>query len=96
MTDIPEDDWREVVEDLCMQFAYRSVVNGRHCLTTGGLGALEGAFAALGWEEPHYPEEGGCQHPGCAQWASCGTPTSSGYKWLCSEHYRAVNAEAAS
>src|SRR4051812_19687259 len=82
------ENWRAVVEDLVGQFAFKSNDDKRHWLHTGGLSALEDAFAALGWEDPHYVEEGGCEHPGCARWATCGTPTPDGYRRLCGEHYR--------
>lgn len=81
-------NWRDIVEDLVWQFAYRSNDTSRKWLTTGGLSALEGAFEALGWDDPHYVTEDGCEHPGCAAWATCGAPTPDGYRRLCNEHYR--------
>ena len=47
------DTLRETVEDLVRQFAYETVVDGVPCLWTGGLSALEGAFAVLGWSDPY-------------------------------------------
>lgn len=76
---------REVIEDLVNQFAYDADNPPR--LHTGGLSALESAFAFLGWEDPHPVPERGCQMVGCQSMASCGTPTEDGYKWLCSWHY---------
>ena len=79
----------EVIEDLCHQFAYHAHSDERgKYLTTGGLSALEHAFWILGWDDPHYVAEGGCQHPGCKAWDTCGTPTPDGYKRLCGKHYR--------
>lgn len=82
---------RELLEDVATQFAYRGTHAKRLCLSTGGLSTLETVFATLGWDDPHYMDEGGCEQPGCAEWATCGTPTSDGYKRLCSEHYQAVH-----
>lgn len=82
-------NWRDVVEDMVFQFAYRDNDNERRWLSAGGLSALEYAFEALGWDDPHYIETDGCEHPGCARWSTCGTPTPDGYKRLCSEHGRA-------
>jgi len=49
---------KEALEDMIFQFGYRSVVNGKPVIFTGGLSALESAFEALGWDDPHYiPEE---------------------------------------
>lgn len=79
----------ETVEDLVRQFAYPGrVMDGAPSLTTGGLSALEGAFAVLGWSDPYPCPEGACEHPGCTEWATCGTPTPDGYKRLCGMHYR--------
>jgi hypothetical protein len=80
----------EALEDMVWQFAYRSHDSKRKWLTTGGLSALESAFDVLGWDDPHYVEEGGCDHPECKAWDTCGTPTQDGYKRLCSEHYFAT------
>ena len=88
-------NWRELVEDLVFQFGHHSH-NGRgKYLTTGGLSALEGAFDALGWDDPHYVKDGGCEHSGCKAWDTCGTPTPDGYKRLCGEHYRALRDDQA-
>ena len=67
-------DFRGVVKDLVWQFAYRGNDHSGKWLSTGGLSALEGAFKALGWNDPYYVEGGGCEHPGCKAWATCGTP----------------------
>jgi hypothetical protein len=83
------EEWKETTLDLVEQFTFRSHDHRRKWMTTGGLSALEGAFAMLGWDDPHYVKEGGCEHPGCKAWDTCGTPTDAGYKRLCGEHYRA-------
>lgn len=84
----------ETVEDLVTQFAYEGKRDGQPAYSTGGLSALEGAFAVLGWDDPHPAPERSCEHDDCSAWASCGTPTPDGYKRLCGEHYRAVAALA--
>jgi hypothetical protein len=84
----PETGLREALEGMVWQFAHRFARNGRRYLGTMGLSALEDAFAALGWNDPHpCDDEGfGCARPGCAEWATCGQPTPDGYEWLCSTH----------
>jgi hypothetical protein len=74
-------DFREIVKDLVWQFACRGNDHSGKWLSTGGLSALQNAFKELGWDDPYYVEGGGCEHPGC-------TPTASGYKRLCREHFR--------
>lgn len=86
--DFSSETWRETVEDLVWQFAVHGHDDKHKWLWTGGLSALEGAFAVLGWDDPHTVEEGGCQYPGCQAWDTCGAPTPEGYKRLCSDHYR--------
>jgi hypothetical protein len=81
-------DFRGIVKDLVWQFADRGNDHRGKWLSTGGLSALDGAFKALGWDDPYYVEGGGCEHPGCQAWATCGAPTASGYKRLCREHFR--------
>lgn len=81
-------DLRETVEDLVWQFAHRTTSNGVPVLTAGGLSALEGAFAVLGWSDPFPCPDKACEQPGCGEWASCGTPTTDGYKHFCGRHFR--------
>jgi len=81
------EDMRELlgaIEDLAYQFAY----DGRAgTITTGGLSALETAFACLGWDDPHpLPDAMLCEEPGCHERATCGTPTEKGYRTTCSKH----------
>jgi len=88
-----DEPLRDALEDMVFQFAHRFVRDGRRYLGTMGLSALEGAFAALAWDDPHYVDDQGfgCQWPGCDEWATTGRPTPTGYEWRCSEHAR-VNA----
>jgi hypothetical protein len=71
---------------MAWQFAFHGNDASRKWLYTGGLSALEGAFGALGWDDPHYVEECGCEHPGCPKWATSGMLTPDGYKHFCRDH----------
>ena len=82
MTSASSDELREALEDVTTQFAHQTVKDGVPSYSTGGLSALEHAFAVLGWSDPHPAPEQACQHPGCDQWASVGTNTPDGYKRL--------------
>ncbi len=85
--DMSREDLRETIEDLVRQFAYPTVKDGVPCLWHGGLSALEGAFAVLGWESPHPSQGDACQYPGCAEWATCGSVTVDGYQRTCGAHF---------
>ena len=82
---------RSALEDMVFQFGYRGTKNGKPTIWTGGLSALEGAFNALGWHDPHYlPEEGyTCEVMGCMEEDTAGTywGDSRLYLRLCHEHY---------
>ena len=80
---------KEVLEELVFQFAPRGVKTGKPIIWTGGLSALEGAFEALGWDDPHYlPEEGyTCEIKGCMEVDTCGVPWGDLFLCLCSDHY---------
>jgi hypothetical protein len=86
----------EALEDMVWQFAYRGVKGKRRMVGTGGLSALEGAFDALDWNDPHYPADSiGCDWPQCLNWGdACGCPHPGGYKHYCSEHSREGSALA--
>jgi hypothetical protein len=83
-----EHHWRAVVEDLVHQFAYTGSNQHGPMLHTGGLSALELAFDALGWNDPHQVPERACNAPGCLEHATSGIPTTSGYMNLCYQHAR--------
>lgn len=76
---------REALADMVNQFAYWSEgeTPGQ---VTGGLSALEGAFAALGYDEPHIAEHLRCDEPGCRRANSSGWPSPTGYRHTCHEH----------
>jgi hypothetical protein len=46
-------DPQATIENLVRQFADQTVVDGVPSYSTGGLSALENAFAVLGWDDPH-------------------------------------------
>lgn len=81
---------RGIVEDLVYQFGSWSAVAGGYW--TAGLSALERAFAALGWDDPHIAPDACCDEPGCKKQASWGFPTKDGYRRTCTEHHEAAEA----
>jgi hypothetical protein len=93
------DDYREALEDMVFQFAYRSMRGTHRILHTGGLSALECAFSALGWDDPYVVLDNACEIAGCNDWCSCVgpyprsqakpglDPTMVGFGHLCSQHY---------
>ena len=78
----------EALEDMITQFGYQTIYDGKPCITTGGLSALESAFDALGWVNPHFiPEEGyTCEIDGCMRSISSGQKWGKLYLMLCSNH----------
>lgn len=84
---------REALESMVYQFGYD---DGKGNFWCGGLSALEEAFETLGWGVKHpIPKGLLCDEPDCKQRATCGTPTPSGYRSVCGEHYHAALAEEA-
>lgn len=84
---------REALEGMVYQFAYWSDGDPPGHVT-GGLSALEEAFAVLGWDEPHPAPFQQCDEPGCRKQSSSGTPTLDGYRRTCFDH-RPVKANEA-
>lgn len=81
----------EIIANLCRQFAFRR--DDPAGISTGGMSALEDAFAYLGWTNPHPLPEDECQVDGCHAFADCGTPTEDGgYKRVCGKHFTEINA----
>ena len=79
---------RGALEAMVEQFAYWSdTAGGYH---SGGLSVLEEAFDLLGWSDPCPAPDARCDEPGCRMQATCGAPTSSGYRRVCGDHYRAL------
>ena len=81
--DVQIHDMREAIEGLVYQFGYWKDGEG---FTTGGLSALEEAFAVLGWKEPHAAKDVECDESGCGRQVSCGTPSQDGYRRTCYGH----------
>ena len=81
-------DMREFAEDVAYQFGYYCQNGGRLHITHGGLSTLEWAFDILGWDNPHPVPECECEIEGCHEHATCGIPTSDGYKRMCGKHCR--------
>ena len=83
---------KEALKSMVQQFGRRSVKSKKPVIHTGGLSALEEAFLALGWDDPHYlPEEGyTCEVVGCMEADTAGTHwgESKLYLRLCHEHLR--------
>lgn len=94
--------YKEALEYMVWQFGHKGVKDKKSIIWTGGLSALEGAFEALGWDDPHYVEDydggicdvegcAGCDVEGCAGWvvAQGGMWRETGYWCLCSKHSQA-------
>ena len=85
-------EYKEALEGMVWQFAYRSVnKDNKSILWTGGTSALEYAFIALSWQDPHIVEDfdgGICDVEGCAGWvvAQGGMWVETGYWCLCDKH----------
>ena len=80
---------REALVGMVKQFGYWTEADGGG-IWTGGLSALEDAFDALGWDDPHLMPERACDEPGCPREAHIGTPKVSGqpqgYRRTCRQH----------
>jgi len=84
------DKYRDALEDVAWQFAYRvDGTDGHRRMSSGSLSALEDAFKVLGWDDPWIdPPDTGCAR--CYRFATCGAPTPDGYQRLCFDHYQEV------
>jgi len=80
---------KEALEDMVWQFGYRGTKSGRLMIWTGGLSALEDAFSALGWADPHYVDDDGmkCDVEGCNEWRSPQIRWDGVYVLICSKHF---------
>ena len=83
--------YKDALEEMVWQFAYRGIKNGKSVMHTGGLSALEGAFEALDWSDPKFFEDMDgaiCDVNGCPGWvvAQGGMWEETGYWCLCGEH----------
>ena len=86
--------YKEALESMVWQFAYRGTREGKPILYNGGLSALEEAFGTLGWENPHVLEDSAsmdgvtCDVAGCMEFtvAQGGMWADTGYWCLCEKH----------
>jgi hypothetical protein len=87
---IKKQNMKEVIEDLIYQFAYHEVIDGKPALYAGGVSALERAFDALEWDNPHFIQEEGntCEIEGCMEEPSSGQTWGDCYLSLCLKHGR--------
>lgn len=81
---------REALEAMVFEFGYYDVKDGKAMVWTGGMAALELAFSALGWDDPHFlPEKDfTCEIVGCMQQDVAGLEWDGLYLRLCSQHSR--------
>ena len=80
--------YQEAIESLIWQFGFRVIVGDKPAITTGGLSALEEAFEALGWDNPHYVGASmECDVEGCHQWRSPQIHWDGVYVLICAEHF---------
>lgn len=80
-------DYREALEAVLWQTAYRTHVNGHAALSTSGLSSYEVAFSLLGWEDPHLvAEDATCDAEGCYRWVEAGLKWRDIYLLLCEGH----------
>jgi hypothetical protein len=84
---VPMEDMQEFAGDVVYQFGYYGQYDGRLHICHGGLSTLKWAFGILGWDNPHPAPEFECEIDGCHEHATCGAPTSDGYKRMCGKHY---------
>lgn len=89
------DDLADAIEGLCTQFGHQTSYNKSAAIWTGGLSDLERAFDLMGWHDPHRVPGATCDEPGCWKWIQAGIPTDDGYRRVCSQHARAIEARRA-
>lgn len=83
------DEYKEALEDMVWQFAYKADGKGRKppVMFTGGLSALEHAFDVLDWPDPKPCPESSCDIKGCQRWPGIGQPRPNGDYWnICGAH----------
>lgn len=82
--------YKEALESMIFQFGYYGTKNNKPIIYTGGLSALEEAFEALGWEDPHYMNDTSieCDIKGCHEWRSPQIVWDGIYVLICRKHFR--------
>jgi len=83
------DEIKAALESMVWQFGYRGTKNSKLMIWTGGLSALEEAFEALGWEDPHYVDDESmeCDIERCHEWCSSQMHWDGIYVLMCSNHF---------
>lgn len=78
----------QALEGMVWQYGLRVISDdGRPALGTGGMSALEQAFDALGWADPHEVSGSNlCEIVDCAEWRTSGMDWDGLYLGLCSDH----------
>ena len=81
--------YKEALEDMVWQFAYRRTKDGKIMLCAGGLSALESAFDALGWDNPHFINDDSmeCDIKRCHDWRSSQIHWDGIYVMICEKHF---------
>ncbi len=81
--------YKDALEGMVWQFGYRVTFRERLAITNGGLSALEEAFDALGWNNPHYIDDASmeCDIEDCHQWRSPQIHWDGVYVMICSQHF---------
>ena len=85
MSDILTND---ALYEMVWQYADRFMTDGKRYLTTMGISALEHAFKALGWDDPHHvtDEFTGYAVAGCEEWTRGAQIWEGLYLLLCGPH----------
>jgi len=83
--------YKEALEDMVWQFAYRGTKDDKSILWTGGQSALEHAFNVLDYDDPKFIDDIDgciCDVEGCPEWveAQGGMWSDTGYWCLCRIH----------
>jgi len=82
---------KDALEGMIWQFAYRgnTRTTGEPMLYCGGLSALEDAFSALGWDDPHIIEDPSleCDVEGCHRFSGPSVTWDGMYSMICTEHH---------
>lgn len=78
------EEAKDIIEGLAMQYGLELPGPLLH---SGAISAMECAFEFLDWDDPFPIPERKCDVGTCIQPATCGKPTSDGYKKLCREHW---------
>jgi hypothetical protein len=84
-----KEQLKSALESMVWQFGYRTTINDHLAIVNGGLSALEEAFAALGWGNPHWVDDPTmeCDVEGCHQWRAPQIIWDGFYSCICDRHF---------